>query len=545
MTKYKPFGITVLILAAAIALSAAGSGFFEISKQLDIFITLYKTVDELYVDELDHAKVMRKGIDAMLSSLDPYTVYYSESEVEDYEFQRTGTYAGIGGRIMEMDGHLVVGELYESGPAIAAGIKVGDILLAIDGKSVVGKSVDEMSEILRGEENTPVTLSMTRKGSPYEVTFKRAEVKVDNVSYYAMVAPEVGYVKFEAFKMDAAEEVREKLDELKALGMKSLVLDMRGNPGGLLKEAVDLVNLFIDQNNLVVSTKGKNQDHTRDYKTYRKPYDNRIPVVVLVDGGSASASEIVSGSFQDYDRGVVVGRNSYGKGLVQVTQPLSYNGQVKVTTSKYYTASGRCIQRLDYASRDEDGNVPDMPDSLIQVFKTKSGREVNDGAGVMPDVEVSLPPRSPYVRALINGHHIFWFAVEWLGQMESVPAPDKLVVTDADLDRFKAFLEARKFAYAGAAEKKLQAIKDKLESEPNAEAIGQKINETLAYIAELKTGDFESDKDLVRNLIRLEMAKQAHYQRGWAQSSLAQDPDLTQALDLLNNPTAYQALLRP
>jgi carboxyl-terminal processing protease len=541
--KLKFITLPALILAAMFLL-ANGSGYFEISKNLDIFISLYKKVDELYVDEIDHSKVMRKGIDAMLSELDPYTVYFSESEVEDFKFQRTGTYAGIGARIVSHGDDLVIDEIYEGGPALKAGLVAGDIMLEIDGKSLEGKSVSEMSEILKGEENTLVKIRYSRNGEENEIEFKRDEVKVDNVSYAGMLTEDVGYVKFENFRMDAAREVKEKMEELKKQGMTKFVLDMRGNPGGLLKEAVDIVNLFVDANNLVVSTKGKNKNHSREYKTYKRPYDEEIPIVVLVDGGSASASEIVSGSIQDYDRGVVIGRNSFGKGLVQITQPLTYNAQLKVTTSKYYTASGRCIQRLDYASRDFDGNVPAVPDSLITEFKTMAGRTVFDGAGINPDIEVKNEPRSAFVRGLINDHLVFDFVTQYFYQHESIAAANEFKVSDADLASFKNFIASKDFSYETKTEKKLEQLKNTLSGDDSLR-VSKEIDELKVFLNSLKSDDFESDKEEIREILRLEILERYYYRRGRAQGALGNDADVKKAIEVLNSPTLYSNTLKP
>ncbi|MBI1185304.1 PDZ domain-containing protein [bacterium] len=536
---------TVLFLATALLIGATGSGYFEISKNLDIFITLYKKVDELYVDELDHSRIMRKGIDAMLAELDPYTVYYSESEVEDFNFQRTGTYAGIGTRIMKFGDDLVVTEVYEDAPALEAGLQIGDILLAIDGKSVLGKSVSDMSEILKGEENTVANLRIKRNGAEMDLPIKRAEVKIDNVSYFGMVTEDIGYVKFENFRMDAALEVKEKMEELKDRGMKKFILDMRGNPGGLLKEAVDIVNLFVDANHLVVSTKGKNPDHSRDYNTYKKVYDDEIPLVVLIDGGSASASEIVSGSIQDYDRGVVIGRNSYGKGLVQITQPLSYNAQLKVTTSKYYTASGRCIQRLDYALRDEDGNVPEVPDSLIKEFKTKNGRPVFDGEGISPDLEVAKTSTTPYTRALTNEHLVFYFAHNYLKNHSEIASPNKFVVDDNLLNEFKQYVQTQSFNYKTKTEKKLDHLMENLEAGADSMQVLAKFNELTAFLNELKANDFTNDSEKIREMLRLEIVAQRYFRKGRAQAALTNDNDVARAVEVLNNPTEYHRILMP
>lgn len=542
MKKTVSFSAIVLVALSAILL-ANGNGYFEISKNLDIFISLYKKVDELYVDEVDHAKIMRKGIDAMLSELDPYTVYFSESEVEDFNFQRTGTYAGIGARIVSHGDKLVIDEIYEGGPALESGLKAGDVLLEIDGKDLAGKSVSEMSEILKGEENTTVSIRFKRAEEELVKEFKRAEVKIDNVSFFGMLTEDIGYVKFENFRMDAAKEVQERMKELKDLGMKKFVLDMRGNPGGLLKESVDIVNLFVDANNLVVSTKGKNTAHSRDYKTYKKAYDTEIPLVVLVDGGSASASEIVSGSIQDYDRGVVIGRNSYGKGLVQITQPLTYNAQLKVTTSKYYTASGRCIQRLDYASRNDNGEVPEVPDSLITEFKTMAGRVVFDGAGINPDIEVKAAANPTYIKALESNHLIFDFATKYQRTHQEIVAPKAFQLSDSDMAQFEEFVKASDFTYKSKVEKKLDGLRNSLKADKDSAKVATQIASFDTYLQSLKTDDFTSNKDEIKELLRLEILERYYYRKGMAEGALENDPDIDKSIEILNNPSQYQSIL--
>lgn len=536
--------LTSSLLVAAVLMSAS-SGYFEISKNIDIFISLYKKVDELYVDDVDHSRIMRKGIDAMLAELDPYTVYYSESQVEDFKFQQTGSYGGIGARIGLHGDKLVVTEIYENSPSQTAGLMPGDILLEVDGKDLSGKNVGDLSELLKGEENTEVKIKLSRLGTSSELNIERAEIKVDNVSYAGMLTDKVGYVKFENFRMDAAKEVKDNMEKMKGEGMEQFVLDMRGNPGGLLKEAVDIVNLFVGENQMVVNTKGKNPDHSREYKTYKRPYDKDIQVVVLVDEGSASASEIVGASLQDYDRGVVIGRNSFGKGLVQITQMLSYNSQLKVTTSKYYTASGRCVQRLDYASRDEDGKVPAVPDSLITEYRTESGRLVYDGAGVNPDLLIEVPENSPYVRALLSDKLVFDFAAQFHYENAEIAPLREFEVSDAMLDAFKKYLESRDFEYKTKTQKKLLALNSTLSGNKDSLAIKAKVEEMNSFLQSLKANDFEKDKEVIRDLLKQEVITMYYYRRGKAEAALQDDPDIEEALKVFADPRLYESILKP
>ena len=545
MKSLKILVITLLIGVTSFLMVSGTTGYFEISKNIDIFISLYKKVDELYVNEVNHSKIMRKGIDAMLAELDPYTVYFSESQVEDFRFEQTGSYGGIGARVGLRKGDLLITEIYQGSPSIEAGLMVGDVLKEVDGKDLTGKKVADMSELLKGEPKTQVVLQVSRGGTLKEISIRREEIKVDNVSYSGMLNDHVGYVKFENFRMDAAKEVQKKMEELKKEGMTQFVLDMRGNPGGLLKEAVDIVNLFVDANKLVVSTKGKNPNHSRDYKTYKKVYDDEIELVVLVDGGSASASEIVSGSIQDYDRGVVVGRNSFGKGLVQITQPLTYNAQMKVTTSKYYMVSGRCIQRLDYALRDEDGNVPEVPDSLITEFRTMNGRAVLDGAGVNPDVTVPLPAKTDYVRSLIKKGMIFDFCTQYQLERNEIPKVSEFSISDKDLTDFQRFIASKDFSYETKTEKKLEQVKKTLSGQKDSVAIAKQLAELNIYLEGLKKNDFEGNREVIRELIRLELVERYYYRSGRAQATLETDPDIEKALELLKNKVAYNAILNP
>lgn len=545
MKFLKMLVVTLLVGVMSFLMISGTTGYFEISKNIDIFISLYKKVDELYVDEVNHSKIIRKGIDAMLAELDPYTVYFSESQVEDFRFEQTGSYGGIGARVGSRKGALLVTNIYEGSPSIVAGLMVGDVLKKVDGKDLKDKKVSDMSELLKGEPKTEVVLEVDRAGETKQIKISREEIKVDNVSYSGMLNDHVGYVKFENFRMDAAKEVQGKMEELKKSGMTQFVLDMRGNPGGLLKESVDIVNLFVGANKLVVSTKGKNPNHSRDYKTYKKVYDDDIELIVLVDGGSASASEIVSGSIQDYDRGVVVGRNSFGKGLVQITQPLTYNAQMKVTTSKYYMVSGRCIQRLDYALRDEDGKVPEVPDSLITEFKTINGRKVLDGAGVNPDVTVSLPSKTDYVRALIKEGMIFDFCTQYQLGHNEIAGVSEFAITETDIKDFKDFISDKSFSYETKTEKKLDQVKKTLAGHKDSVSIASQVNNLEVYLEGLKKNDFESSKEEIKGLLRLELVERYYYRSGKAKATLETDPDIKKALELLDNKAAYDAILNP
>ena len=386
--------VKIIILGIALAITSIISvgfadNYFEISKNIDIFTTLYKELNAFYVDETDPGKLMKTGIDKMLKSLDPYTTYIPESEIEDFRFMTTGQYGGIGAIITKQKDFVYVSEPYEGYPAQKAGLMAGDKILEINGKSAKGKTTEEVSKVLKGQPNTSVTILIERPHleNPFEVTFDREKVSVKSIPYSGYIEDGIGYVKLRSFTRNCSKDMKSAIENLKKEGeLKGLVLDLRSNPGGLLNESVDIVNLFVEKGEQIVSTKGKIKAWEKSYVANNKPLDTKVPLVVLINSSSASASEIVSGSIQDLDRGVVVGQRSYGKGLVQQTRKLSYNSQLKLTVAKYYIPSGRCIQALDYSNRNKDGSVGKIADSLTTAFQTKNGREVFDGGGINPDI---------------------------------------------------------------------------------------------------------------------------------------------------------------
>ncbi len=383
--------------------SNTGTNYFEISKNLDIFATLFREINTYYVDDVNVGKLMRKAIDEMLNSLDPYTNYISEAEIEDFRFQMTGQYGGIGSQVGQKGDYVVITDPYEGFPAQKEDLRAGDLIIEIEGKSTKGKTTSDISKLLKGQPGTKVKLKIKREGTgEMEKILTREEIRVKNVPYHGMINNETGYIKLQSFTNDAGKEVKDALVELKKNpALKNVILDVRGNPGGLLHESVNIVNVFVPQGQEVVSTRGKVKEWHKVYRTLNAAVDTEIPLVVLTNRGSASASEIVSGSIQDLDRGLVIGQKTFGKGLVQSTRPLSYNTQLKVTTAKYYTPSGRCIQALDYSHTNEDGSVGAVPDSLKQAFKTRNGRKVFDGGGVDPDVTVGNPQLSKIAESLL------------------------------------------------------------------------------------------------------------------------------------------------
>ncbi|MFM7079880.1 MAG: S41 family peptidase, partial [Bacteroidota bacterium] len=454
----------VLSLSAGAMLSFSFKDeFFEISRNIDIFVSMYRELDMYYVDEIKHGEIMKNGIDAILESLDPYTNYIPESEIEDYRFMTTGQYGGIGSMIGQKGDYVVVTDPYEGFPAQKADLRAGDVILEIDGKTIKGKKTDEISKILKGQPNTQVKLLIRRPGesTTMEKIITRAEIKINSVPYYGMLDDQVGYIKLTGFTENASQEVKTALLDLKNKNnAKSIVLDLRGNPGGLLNEAVDIVNLFVDRGIEVVTTKGKVKEWDKSYKAMNAPVDTQIPLVVLVNSGSASASEIVSGSIQDLDRGIVIGQRTFGKGLVQTTRPLSYNSQLKVTTAKYYIPSGRCIQALDYSHRNDDGSVGKVPDSLVSLFKTKKGRVVADGGGISPDWAIKPEDLSNISRSLITKQLIFDYATEYRSKNPSIAPAKSFKLTDSEYEAFVAWLADKDYDYVTKSEKSLDDLKE-------------------------------------------------------------------------------------
>ena len=520
------------------------SGYFEVSKNLDIFTSLFREVNIYYVDETKPGEMIEKAIDSMLEDLDPYTTYIPESDIEDFRFQTTGQYGGIGAMIRKKDDYVVIAEPYKGFPADKAGLRAGDKLLEIDGKSVKGKSTEDVSSVLKGQPGVEVNVLIERPGTekPIKKTFTREEVKVKSVPYKGMVDDGIAYVRLTRFTRNCASEVEEAILELTDENeVKGLVLDLRGNPGGLLNESVSLCNLFIDKNQEVVSTKGKIKDWEKSYKTMKEPLDKELPLAVLINQSSASASEIVSGTIQDLDRGVVLGKKSFGKGLVQQTRKLSYNSQLKVTVAKYYTPSGRCIQALDYTNKNDDGSVGKVADSLKTAFKTRNGRTVYDGGGVDPDIVIDQEAFAKIVGSLVSKQLIFDFATEFVLENDSIEAPGVFKISDALYEDFVTFLSDKEYEYETNTEKKMAELIDKAEDEyadfkEDLELLQKKL---LSY----KEDDIHKYQSQVSELILSELMARYYYQEGRVIASLADDTVLKEAISVLHDSDRYEAIL--
>jgi carboxyl-terminal processing protease len=537
--------IIIPVVLLSLLTSSYVDSFFEISKNLDIFITLFKELNLYYVDETQPGNLVEKGIDGMLESLDPYTTYIPETDIEDYRFMTTGQYGGIGALIRTKDSLVVVAEPYEGSPALKAGLLAGDEILEVNGKSTVGKSTGDISSVLKGQPQTEVKVKVRRFGvaKPIEVTVVREEIKIKSVPYSNMLNNEVGYVNLSSFTDNCSKDVSDAIVELKAKGMKKLVLDLRGNPGGLLNEAVALSNLFVQKGELIVSTKGKVKEWNKDYRAAQNPLDKDMPLVVLVNSGSASASEIVSGVIQDLDRGVIIGQRTFGKGLVQTTRPLSYNSQLKVTTAKYYIPSGRCIQALDYSNRNEDGSVGKVPDSLITLYHTKAGRTVYDGGGINPDVKVEPMKLSEIAFNLGLKMLYFDFATEYHHTHKEIAEVSDFQVDDALLKEFQAWLETKDFDYTTDSEKVLEKLKEVAEEEKYFKRIEAEYTALESKVHHNKTKDMEEFKDEIKELLRGEIVSRYYHQKGRIEAMLEDDLDVKKALEILANADEYKRIL--
>lgn len=547
-TILKKFRILLLVIPLGLLslfTSSYVDSYFEISKNLDIFITLFKELNLYYVDETQPGSLVEKGIDGMLESLDPYTTFIPESDIEDYRFMTTGQYGGIGALIRKKDSLVVIAEPYEGFPAMKAGLMAGDIILEVNGKSTEGKNTNDVSKILKGQPNTEVKLLVKRYGveKPLVKTFMREEIQIKSVPYSGMLTDDIGYVNLSSFTDNCTKEVREAIVELKGKGMKKLVLDLRGNPGGLLNEAVSLSNLFVPKGELIVSTKGKVKEWNKNYVATDAPLDKDMPLTVLVNSGSASASEIVSGVIQDLDRGVIIGQRSYGKGLVQTTRPLSYNTQLKVTTAKYYIPSGRCIQALDYSNRNEDGSVGKVPDSLITLYHTKAGRLVYDGGGINPDVVVEPMKLSDIAFNLGLKMLYFDFATEYRHKHPEIPAVKSFEITDELLAEFDAWLDNKDFTYTTESEEVLKELKEVAEEEKYFKRIKDEYEALESKVKHNKTKDMEEFKDEVKDLLRGEIVSRYYHQRGRIEAMLEKDLDVQKAIAILDNPAEYNRIL--
>ena len=525
---------------------------FVVAKNMDVFTSIYKNLDMMYVDTLDADEVIGNGINAMLRSLDPYTEYYPESEVKELKNMLTGKYAGIGSvvRYNYQLGYTVINEPYEGMPAQEAGLKKGDIILSINDSTMKGKEVRYVSDRLRGEPGTSFILKVKRPstGKVMKVKLTRRTIQMPFLPYYGLLDGGIGYINFNSFTDQCAKDVRRAFIDLKKQGAKKLVFDLRNNGGGSVSEAVSIVNMFLPKDKVVLTMKGKLQRANNEYKTTVEPIDTLMPIVVLVSGNTASAAEILSGSLQDYDRAIILGTRTYGKGLVQATMDLPYNGQMKLTTSKYYIPSGRCVQALNYKHA-KGGYVEHVPDSLTKVFYTAGGREVRDGGGVKPDVEVkpdSLPNIAYYLAGARDSNELMLnYEVDYIAKHPTIAPAKDFALTDADYEEFKARVLKADFKYDRETEKYLKDLMKLArfegyydDAKPEFDALAKKLSHNVAK-------DLDYNKQYIKRLLENDIVAAYYYQGGAIRNSLRYDKQVKEAVRLLNTPEEYKKLLRP
>ena len=522
---------------------------FTVAKSLNVFNSVVRELKMLYVDDFDYEKSVNTAIDAMLEDLDPYTVYYPADDTEELEMMITGKYAGVGAiiRYQKKREHVVISEPYEGMPAYNAGLRAGDVLLRVDSVDVRGKDTQTVSNLLRGEAGTTVTVTAQRPDGSEPKTYRitRANIQLPVLPYYDMLDDSTGYILFERFVDNCSRDVRLALVDLVERGAKRLVLDLRSNGGGSLAEAVEIVNLFVPKGETVVETKGRLPQASNTYKTRHAATQPDMPLVVLVNGQTASAAEIVAGALQDLDRAVIVGTRTYGKGLVQVPRDLPYGANLKVTTSKYYIPSGRCIQAIDYAKRDEDGNVGRIPDSLTTVFRTAAGREVRDGCGISPDIEVELEKVPNLLYYLSNDDCLFDFTTQWWLAHDSIPSAHDFEVDDDLYAAFRDSVRASGFTYDRGSEKALKSLKEWAEFEGYMDDAKEEFSALEAKLQHNLDKDFDNFADDIKRLLANEIVTRYYFQRGSIIQTLKDDPDLRSAREVLADPDRYRTLLQP
>jgi carboxyl-terminal processing protease len=543
MSRLKKWIIGVFVVVSITISVGFQSGFFEIAKQIDIYTTVFKELNMLYIDEVNPAELTHKSINHMLQSLDPYTVYFDEQGIEDARIAATGEYGGIGTLVDFKEHTLLVKELLKDSPAESAGIKPGDKILKID--AILVKDFDEKgaSTLLNGLPTTKVTLLLERQNKTFEVTVTRKKVDVSPVPYYTMLNDEVGYISFIQFTESAAAEVKKAFLDLKEQGMKKLIIDVRSNPGGLLNEAVKITNFFIPKDKVVVTTKGKIEKFSETFKTKEEPLDLEIPISILIDGRSASASEILAGSLQDYDRAVVVGERSFGKGLVQQYRELSYGTQMKLTISKYYTPSGRCIQELDYTNRDDNGNVPKFSDKGREQYKTSIGRIVYGGGGILPDVNLQKPATTKTTETLLKSDALFNYVTTYFYAHKTIEAPSKFNVSANEYANLRAYLATNQQYFETETETEFKKANEKALSENLQGSLAKSYAEVLATIQAEKLKELDKNKEEIIEKLTEEIVKRYYFVEGVYQQKAQFDPVISKAVVLLNS-SEYQKILK-
>lgn len=541
--------ITVVIVLSLFALGAdAQKRNFELVKNSDIFNAILKELSLFYVDSIDAEKIITKGINGMLSSLDPYTTYIPKSEEDDLKFMTTGEYAGVGALISPRDSLIQISSIYEGNPAQTDGLKVGDLILEINGESMVGKDNNFVSNHLRGKPNTLASVKVKRFGvdSVVTVDVTRKKIYIPAVSYYGVVEGNVGYIYISSFNSNTASEVKDALLKLKKENnINSLIIDLRGNPGGLLNEAIGVINLFVPKGVTVLETRGRLKELEQTYKTSQSPVDTKIPLAILISDESASASEIVAGALQDLDRAVIVGNRSFGKGLVQSTRPLPYDGTLKITTAKYYIPSGRLIQAIDYSRRSSDGRVERIPDSMTTEFKTAAGRIVRDGGGITPDIEQKYSKESNILYYLVMGHHTFDYATQYVATHPTIATAKEFTITDEEYEEFKNSLKEKNFTYDRESLKLLKKLKEIAEFEGYGDEAGETFATLEKQLEHNLDKDLETFKDDIKEVLINEIVERYYYKRGLMSVNVERDECIKSAADIVTNIEEYKKILSP
>lgn len=535
---------TVGIILFLLPSSAKGqSNGFEVIKNMELLDLIYQHLDMYYVDDPQPGKLAKVGIDAMLRELDPYTVYYHENNIEDYRLMTTGQYGGIGALIRKIDDHCEIVEPYEGNPAHQVGLRAGDKILSIDGNDMLNKSSEQVSNALKGPKGSTIKIKVESNGKVKTVSVDRDEIQLPVVPYSGMLENKIGYIKLNSFTPTASTDVKKAFKDLKDQGVEQLILDLRGNGGGLLIEAVRIVNMFVPKDQVVVTTKGRVVEENRVYKTMETPMDLNIPLVVLIDENSASASEIVAGSLQDLDRAAIVGNTSFGKGLVQRTYDLKYGSKMKLTIAKYYTPSGRCVQRLEYYDRDKDLSVQEIPDSLIKVFKTKNGRDVIDGRGVEPDVSVELKDLSR-LTATIYGNNLFYnYATDFYYKNPSIEPASNFSLSPEAYAEFEQYVLQADFTYSTASEEFLKKWKTVAKEEGYLKTSEEEFEALMAKVVPSKERDLDIFKEEIKELLEMEIVARYYFQDGKMQYSFQSDEVMKTAIQLLKDLSKYQGVL--
>lgn len=546
MKRIKIIGIS-LVLLVVVAFQLPTEKYFDIARSLDIFATLFKEVNAHYVDEVDPKKLIETGIDGMLDQLDPYTDYIPEEDLEAFSIQTTGQYAGVGALIGVVNKKTVVTNPYVGFPAEKAGVRVGDELISVDGKSVKGSSTFDVSSLLKGKPKTEVVMEVKRPGQKENLKFKlvREKIRISNITYYGLIDSNVGYIKLDEFTPGAGKEVEEAVVDLKKKGASQLILDLRDNLGGSLYEAVNIVNLFIPKGKEVVSTRGKSPDWNKAYSTLNNPIDTQIPLVVLTSGSSASASEIVAGSLQDYDRALLVGQKTFGKGLVQTTRQLAYNAQLKVTTAKYYIPSGRCIQAIDYEHRKSDGSVAKFPDSLKREFKTAGGRKVFDGAGLDPDVSVPSTLYSAAIIELVGSGLVFDYASKYCGENPEPASMKNFRLSDAEFQKFANWIKEQKFTFSSELDQHADELIASAKKEKYYDELEAQLKEVKSKIEQSKNSALLRNRPELSQILEEEIAFHYKLVKGQIEVMMDRDAEIKEAKKLFVDPAAYRKILVP